>query len=449
LIGTLTSILLPLTLGVAIFRYRLFAIDMVLNRALVYGALTACVIGLYVLLVDSISSLFRIGNNTLISLAATALVAVLFQPLRERLQRGVNRIFYGERDDPYAALSRLGQRLEGTLAPDAVLPAIVTTVTETLNVPYAAIILQDGTQPAAVSGTPAGTPLRLPLVYQGEPAGELLVAPRAADESFSSADLRLLEDLTRQAGVAVHAVQLYARTVQLATDLQHSRERLITAREEERRRLRRDLHDGLGPQLASLTLKLETARNRLGADPVADALLTDLTTQTRAAIADIRRLVYALRPPALDELGLVFALRESAAQYSGDSGLHITVEAPAHLPPLPAAVEVAAFRIAQEAMTNVARHAMARSAILSLTLDDTAGALCLELRDDGRGIAPDHGIGVGLASMRERAEELGGTWSIEPVPTGGTRIVARLPYRLPGVPDAKHPEPILNQSEAS
>lgn len=357
-------------------------------------------------------------------------------------------MFYGDRDDPYAALSRLGQRLEGTLAPDAVLPAIVTTVTETLNVPYAAITLSDTGTIAAESGTPTGTPLRLPLIYQGEPAGELLVAPRAADESFSSADRRLLDDLARQAGVAVHAVQLYARTVQLATDLQHSRERLITAREEERRRLRRDLHDGLGPQLASLTLKLETARNRLAADPVADALLADLTAQTQAAIADIRRLVYALRPPALDELGLVFALRESAAQYSGDARLRIAVEAPAHLPPLPA-VEVAAFRIAQEAMTNVARHAMAHNATLRLALDDAAGVLCLELQDDGRGLAPDHRIGVGLASMRERAEELGGTWTIEPVPTGGTRVIAQLPYRLPGMPESKHPEPAPNHSEAS
>jgi signal transduction histidine kinase len=142
----------------------------------------------------------------------------------------------------------------------------------------------------------------------------LLVAPCTADEPFSSADRRLLDDLARQAGVAVHAVQLYARTVQLTADLQLTRERLITAREEERLRLRRDLHDGLGPQLASLTLKLETARNRLVVDPIADALLTDLTTQTRAGIADIWRLVYALRLPALDEFALVFALRASAVQ---------------------------------------------------------------------------------------------------------------------------------------
>ena len=232
LISTLTSLLVPLALGVAIFRYRLFSIDLVLNRALVY------VIGIYALTVGSISSLFRIGSNPVISLAATALVAILFQPLHERLKRGVNHLFYGDRDDPYAALSRLGQRLEGTLAPDAVLPAIVTTLTETLKVPYAAITLHDGGAIAAESGTPASNPLRLPLVYQGEPAGELLVAPRVAGESFSVADRRLLNDLARQAGVAVHAVQLYTRTVQLAADLQLSRERLITAREEERRCLR-------------------------------------------------------------------------------------------------------------------------------------------------------------------------------------------------------------------
>jgi signal transduction histidine kinase len=233
-----------------------------------------------------------------------------------------------------------------------------------------------------------------------------------------------LDVLARQAGVAAYAVRLTA-------DLQRSRERLVLAREEERRRLRNDLHDGLGPQLASLTLKIQTARLRLAHDPLADTLLTELVARTQAAVADIRRVVYDLRPPALDELGLVSALHESVAQYQGQrpAGVQIRIEAPAHLPPLPAAVEVAVYRIAQEALTNVVKHAQARTCVLRLSMDDPAGTLGLEVQDDGRGLGPEHRLGVGLRSMRERAVELGGTLAVEPVDGRGTLVRARLPLK--------------------
>jgi signal transduction histidine kinase len=255
--------------------------------------------------------------------------------------------------------------------------------------------------------------------------GELVLAPRAPGERFTPADRALLEDLARQAGLAAHAVRLTANLKRLTVDLQRSREHLVTAREEERRRLRRDLHDGLGPQLASLTLKLETARNRLGHDPLADTLLSDLTERTQATVADIRRLVYALRPPTLDELGLLAALRELTLQSSEQVSIHL--DAPNCLPELPAAVEVALYRIAQEALTNVVRHAHARHCDLRLTLDEPAGLLTLSIQDDGCGLPPSRNVGVGLVSMRERAEELGGTWTIQQVPTGGTCVLARLP----------------------
>lgn len=424
-------LLLPLSVGVAILRHRLYAIDIIINRTLVYTALTACVVGLYILIVGYLAALFRTGGNLLVSLAATGLVAVLFQPLRERLQRGVNRLVYGERDDPYAVLSRLGQRLEATLAPDAVLPTIVQTIRETLKLPYAAIALeQDGGRAVVVaSGTPAADALRLPLAYRQEPVGELILAPRAPGEGFNPADRRLLDDLARQAGVAAHAVRLTA-------DLQRSRERLVTAREEERRRLRRDLHDGLGPMLGGLTLRLDTARKLMHRDPAAaDTLLTDLKKQTQSAIVDIRRLVYALRPPALDELGLVPALREAAVQFgfpgrNGDD-LRIALDIPDDLPPLPAAVEVAVYLIAQEALTNVARHAEAEHCHLRLSLDAAAGLLSLEVSDDGAGIQASRHAGVGLGSMRERAAELGGACVIESLSGGGTRVRARLPYAPP------------------
>jgi signal transduction histidine kinase len=420
-----TFLLIPLAIGIAILRYRLWDIDIIINRTLVYGALTAIVAGLYVLVVGALGALVQSRGNLLISLIATGLVAALFQPLRDYLQRAVNRLLYGDRDDPYAVLSRLGKRLETALAPDAVLPTIVETVKEALKLPYAAILLRQGEEfrTMAESGRSVGEPVRLPLVYQSETVGRLLLAPRAPGETFSPLEWQLLDDLARQAGIAAHAVRLTA-------DLQHSRERLVTAREEERRRLRRDLHDGLGPQLAALTLKLETARNRLTHDPLADALLADITERTQAAVADIRRLVYALRPPTLDEFGLVAALREGAAQHGlpEENTISITVDAPEHLPPLPAAVEVAAYRIAQEALTNVVRHAAARSCVLRLTLDEPRGLLWLEIQDDGCGLPTMRRSGVGLQSMRERAEELGGSCEIESVPGGGTRVRARLSY---------------------
>ncbi|MGH3147092.1 MAG: sensor histidine kinase, partial [Rubrobacter sp.] len=218
----------------------------------------------------------------------------------------------------------------------------------------------------------------------------------------------------------VHAVRLTA-------DLQRSRERLVTAHEEERRRLRREFHDGIGPQLAALTLKIETARNRLSHDPAADVLLSDLATRARSAVADVRGAVHDLRPPTLDELGLIPALRETAAQYS-QNGLRVFVKSPGEFPPLPAAVEVAAYRIAQEALTNVVRHASARSCAVRFDLDEETGVLRLEVEDDGRGIGEDRGSGVGLFSMRERAEELGGTCVVGPSSTGGTRVRAELPF---------------------
>jgi signal transduction histidine kinase len=231
--------------------------------------------------------------------------------------------------------------------------------------------------------------------------------------------------------------------VRLTEDLRRSREQVITAREEERRRLRRDLHDGLGPRLASLTLRLETARDRLTRDVEAEKLLAELAERSREAVADIRRLVYALRPPALDELGLVSALRETAAQYSygGSATVQITLKAPEVLPPLPAAVEVAAFRMVQEALTNVVRHAQASHCSIQLAFDPTAQELRVEVRDDGRGFQPGGRVGVGLASMRERAEELGGTWDVQPLPGGGTCVRARLPCRLPGTDGVVSREP--------
>lgn len=445
-------LLIPLTIGFAMLRYRLWDVDLLINRTLVYGLLTVSIIGLYLLVVVGLGTLLSALGNLFFSLLATGIIAVLFHPLRERLQRSVNRLMFGERDTPSLALLRLGQRLETTLAPETVLPTIVETVAQALKLPYAAIAWEQAdtsTEPiiAAAYGTAKGHEprLRIPLVYQQEPVGELLIAPRSPGEALSPADQRLLRGLARQVSVAVHAVRLTADLHRLTLDVQRSREQLVLTREEERRRLRRDLHDGLGPRLASLTLKLETARNRLAHDPLADTLLSELIARTQEAVADVRRLVHALRPPALDELGLLPALHEQILQYSdlGDHALHISLEAPTDLPSLPAAIEVALFRIAQEALTNVVRHAQATRCVVSLALCEREQVLSLTITDNGRGLPPIRGTGVGLASMRERAEELGGTWEMDLVPTGGTAIRVRLPCSPPPRTAATPPEPHL------
>ncbi len=423
LIGGASVAFMPVAIGIAVLKYRLYDIDIVVNRTIVYGALTASVVGLYVLVVGGLGVLLQARGNLLVSILATGLVAVLFQPLRSRLQRGVDRLMYGERDDPYRVLSRLGQRLEATLTPDATLRTVVEITAQALKLPYAAITLKQAGEEfvaAAEYGTPAGEPVVLPLAYGAEPVGQLILAPRSPGEAFSPSDKRLLDDLARQAGVAVHAARLTA-------DVQRSRERLVTAREEERRRLRRDLHDGLGPRLAAQTLKVGSARMLYAHDPAAaDTLLAELEADMEAALTDVRRLVYDLRPPALDELGLVGAIRETAARYDAN-GLSVSVDAPGRLPSLPAAVEVAVYRIVGEALANVVRHARARSCAVRLSAGD--GELGLEVSDDGVGI-PAGGartLGVGLHSMRERAEELGGSCRIEASAMGGTRVVARLP----------------------
>jgi two-component system NarL family sensor kinase len=448
----LALLVVPVFTYIAILKYRLYDIDVVINRTLVYGALSVCVVGIYVLAVVALGYVFQAQGDLAISLTATGLVAVVFQPLRGRLQRGVNRLMYGERDEPYAVISRLGKRVEAAIEPEAVLPTVVETIAQALKLPYAAILLKEDEdfRTAASYGSPKGEPETIPLVYQREEIGRLILSPRAPGEAFSEVDRSLLEDLARQAEVAVHAVRLTA-------DLQRSRGRLVTAREEERRRLRRDLHDGLGPTLGALTLGLDTTRFALiQGDPKAvEALLLELKSQAQEAVSDVRRLVYGLRPPALDDLGLVQAIRQQAANHgllladdfpngtatkrvSSKNGLVFRVKASEVLPSLPAAVEVACYRIAQEAITNTARHSGASSCLVSLCLEEADGTLELEIVDDGTGIPEGRSAGVGMSSMRERAEELGGTVTVGDLPGGGTRVLARLP--LPAREEEEQPE---------
>lgn len=409
--------IIPLSLTIAITRQRLWNIDLVINRTLVYGALTLTTMALYIFVVGALSNLLQTGDNYLIAFLTTGLVAVLFQPLRARLQRWVNRLMYGERDDPVAVLSKLGEELEHTGSPEDTLSSITESVAQTLKLPYVAIELGESNEIVASYGLPKSEEYRLPMLYQTEISGYLVVAPRSSGEAFSASDRQLLENIAHQAGAAAHAAKLTA-------DLRLSRQRLVTAREEERRRLRRDLHDGLGPTLASLTLKMDATRNVLRSDPEkAERLLEELKKQTQGTIQDIRNLVYELRPPALDELGLIGAIQSFIDRHV-DSQTQITLEVSDHLPQLPAAFEVAVYRIALEGLTNVIRHASADTAVVHIALINDQ--LHVEIHDDGSGLPENYSAGVGLASMQERAEELGGILELIPQKPG-TLIRARLP----------------------
>jgi signal transduction histidine kinase len=435
--GQLLKLLLPVSVVFAIQRYRLWDINILINRALVYGALTVSVIGIYVLVVGVLGTTIQGRSNLLISILATGLVAVLVQPLRDRLQRGVNRMMYGERDDPVTVLSRLGQRLEATLAPNAVLPSLVETVAQTLKLPYIAIERTTDNRSDSPSSTDSTSivaygdqqsdVIRLPLIYQSENIGQLLVAPRSPGEALNPMDRQLLQNIAHQAGMAVHAVSL-------TSDLQSSRQRLVTAREEERRRLRRDLHDGLGPNLASQGLKLAAVKQLLESDPAsAFPLLEQVMTQNKSTLEDVRRLVYGLRPPALDELGLVAAIGDHVAGMDGKSTLQIEITEPSEgLPPLSAAVEVAAYRIVLEALTNVIRHAQAQHCAIRFSVghNGAGDVLRIEVQDDGKGMPEAHRAGVGLRSMRERAEEIGGTCVVESEARQGTCISVKVPLSV-------------------
>jgi signal transduction histidine kinase len=422
----LLLLLIPISIAFAILRSRLWDIDIIINRTLVYGILTASVVGLYVLVVGGLSTLLQVRGSLIISLLATGLIAVLFQPLRARLQSAVNRLTYGERDDPYRIISRLGEHLEATLVPDAILPTIVETVAQALKLPYAAIELQEGEQSRLVAsyGTPVDPSLRIPLRYQQDTIGQLLLASRSPGESFSSADRRLLDDLARQAGTAAHAVRLTA-------DLQRSRERLVLAHEEERRRLARELHDSVSQALYGISLGVHTARLQLDRNPKELAETLDYVLELAdAALIEMRALIFELRPESLETEGLVTALSKQAASLHARQSIIVQVDL-GDEPDVPLEVKQDLYRIAQEALHNTVKHA--RASQIELRLQQVDERVSVEVSDNGRGFDatssfPGH---LGLHSMQERVKSLGGELQIESAPGQGTRIRATVPVHAP------------------
>lgn len=395
-VQTVVLPLLPIAATLCVLRYRLYDLEIAVRRSVVWLGLTVLVVGGYALMVTAVSNVAQRQAGLPESLLAAGAVAVVFQPARLWLQRAVGRALYGSRDDPDSALVDLGRTLEVIADPTAALDRAADRIAASLAVPWVAILI-DGSDDAgsytAVAGSRPGWVgdqelLTVVLVHGGEQRGTLRVARRSPHEPLSRRDVELLGWLAARVAAAAAAFQL-------TDELRRSRERLVLAREEERRRLRHDLHDELGPQLAAVAIRLDAATlraRRTGAD---DAGLRDLRAVTHDAMATLRRAVEDLRPPALDELGLSGAVRAVIARLDTDDGPALAVVVPERLPRLSAAVEVAAYRIAGEAVLNAVRHSGARKITCLIAVEGPS--LVVEVCDDGTGLVDRGTDGTGLS----------------------------------------------------
>lgn len=405
---------------VAVTRRGLYRIDRLLSWTVVYGLVAISVVLVDVLLVAAVGELVE---HQVLAGAAMLIVLIAYLPLRDRVLSLANRLVNGRRGDPYGVVSTLAARLEEAEAPGDQLHSLAAAIAAAFASPYVGVEVEapDGGSLVARHGAPGAELESIPLVYRGERIGRLEMSP-GRRARLSPGDERLLADLVRHAASAVRASTL-------STELQQIRVELVNAREDERRRMRRELHDGLGPELAGVQLRIEAARNVSAADPAeADRLLASAADDLRLAVGEIRRLAHDLRPPSLDDVGLSGAIEQLCRRFGGEFEVVATSELPDRLP---AAVEVAAYRIVAEALVNVQRHARARRAWVRLSHAD--GRLIVEVDDDGRGVAPDAPAGVGLLSMRERAVELGGTLEVTDRSGGGTAVRADLPLPTPVV----------------
>lgn len=401
---------------VAALRYRLWDLGLVLRRTLVYLLLTASLVAGYVGLVVVLRSVIRVALVP--ELVVTAVIAVVALPLRQVLQHALDRMLFGDRRDPHLVVRALGRRLEDGAGP--VLPAVVRDLAEGLRLPGAGVALPDGTMLAAF-GTGSGEGARLPLLHHGRRVGELLADRRHPAEPLTGLDLRLLGDVAGHLGVVVQSALL-------EESVRRSQERLASAQEAERARLRRDLHDEMGPVLGAASLRVRAAQNLLVAP---ELRLTDVTTVLDAVALDlerargeVKRILVDLQPVALAG-GLLAALHEHARGWMGALDLSLTM--PDALPPLDGAVELAAYRIAIEALHNAERHSGGH--VVSVLITVVEDGLDLAIEDDGQGFVRPPSEGVGLGSMRERARAVGGGLHLEQSPAGGMLVRARLPLR--------------------
>jgi signal transduction histidine kinase len=416
--------LLPLTVGGTIIRFRLFDIEVFLTRSLLWAGLTIGALAIYVILAATVSHL--VGHGTVLFLAS-GLIALTLVPLRDRLQRMISRIAWGHRDNPFGIITQLG-RIDTTQPPQEVLLSLATTIRASLRLAYVGIdvIHSPAAEPelAAAAGIRGDGVQTVPLVHGDETVGALQLDVGQHREPFGAGDHRLFDALSRSAGAIVNATRL-------TLALQRARQQVVTSREEERRRIRRYLHDVLGPTVAAGVMQLEAVRVLMDADPEqASQLVGRALTGSRQAIDDVRRLGDELRPAGLDQLGLVASIEARVSLFqrpttSSGKGFSVGVEANGEFRALPAAVEVAAYLIAVEAVNNAARHAQATTCTVRLI---RKADLTITIDDDGQGLPRNFVSGVGLRSMRERAEELEGTFEIDHF-AAGTRVTARIPVR--------------------
>lgn len=401
----------PVAMAIGVLRPEMVEVRGLVVHAVVFIVLAFGYITVYV----GVISLAELMGAPQLSLAALAVVgflaALALHPAEVTLRGVIDQLLFGDRPDPLGAATRVVGRMDRD--PTTALEHI----REDMRLPFVAL-LRDG-QVVASSGSEVPHTRAVTVADAQGSVVELVVGLRAGDLRLPTGDehvLRLLTPLLVQV----------LRAEQLAGDLRRSRGHAIAAIEDERRRLRRDLHDGLGPTLTGIAYSTDAARNSLRSDPEeADELLGGIRRDTADAIAQIRGLVYGMRPPALDELGLGPALRQQAAGLRAAEGatLPVTFEIGEYLPDLPAAVEVAAYRIVTEALTNIARHTTGATATVRVTLDGRV--LRVEITDDA-GPMPAWTPGVGIASMRERAAEVGGHLEAGPTPSGGL-VRAELP----------------------
>ncbi len=412
----LASLPVPAAVAVAMLQRRLYDVQSAARGTLTFVALSAALAGLYALVVGGVGVVLHDRGTPWLPWVAAGVVAVTFAPLRDSLQRGVTRLTYGRWSTPAEVLSDTGRRLSDAADARALLVDLTAEIVDGLGLDHAEILDAAGRSLARAGAEVAPTE-RVGLTAYGLPVGALLWAGR----TLRPGDRSLLEDLARQIGGAVH-------TTALVDSLNRARGELVLAREQERRRIRNDLHDGLGPSLAGLGYQVDAVSNllRAGADPEQE--IRRLRDGLQQTVVEVRRIVEGLRPPVIDDLGLFGAVAELGRQLLEGTGLEITLDLPEGRPALPAAVEVAAYRVTQEALTNVVRHAHAATCRLTGTLGPDA--VVIAVADDGRGGAAA-GRGVGMISMRERAREIGGEVDVS-CRERGTTVTLRLPL-APGV----------------
>ncbi len=411
------AVLPVVAMTVGVVRPGVVPVEDLLVRTVALGAVAGCLLCVDLAVVAALTQALGGGlDDRQLVTVVLLLTVVAYGPLRQRLALLAHGWVLGRRGNRYDVVAGLAASLESADDGPAQLAAVARAVAEAFGVGYVAVEVDrpGGERLTATYGERPLDVRSLPVTYRDTVVGRLVLPARGMRSRLSSRDERLLGDLVRQAATA-------ARSGRLAEELQASRARLVTAREEERRRIRRDLHDGLGPAMAGLVFQVETARLLVDSRPGDAARTMDqVGARLQEIVADVRRLVHDLRPPALDDRGLVGALDQLAESLP----LPVTVDAGA-LGALPAAVEVAAYRIVAESLTNVVRHARAGRARVGLAR--AAEGLVVEVADDGVGIAADVQAGVGLLSVRERAAELGGRTDVRCPSGGGTVVRAVLP----------------------